>query len=61
MEMEINVTNNKIFTQLYLKNKSNKKKKIIIHHFPVRSKPHERIDLLNTANVNIYQTKKVFQ
>ena len=24
----------------------------------VKSKPHERIDLLITASVNIYQTKK---
>ena len=29
----------------------------IIHHFLVKSKPHERIDLLITASVNIYQTK----
>ena len=28
-----------------------------MHHFPVKSKPHERIDLLNTASVNTYQTK----
>ena len=33
----------------------------IIYHFLVKSKPHERIDLLITASVNIYQTKKVFQ
>ena len=36
----------------------------IIYHFLVESKPHERIDLLITASMNIYQTKKekkVFQ
>ena len=30
-----------------------------IYHFLVESKPHERIDLLITASVDIYQTKKV--
>ena len=30
----------------------------IIYHFLVESKPHERIDLLITASVNIYQKKK---
>ena len=29
-----------------------------MHHFLVKSKPHEKIDLLITASVNIYQTKK---
>ena len=29
----------------------------IIYHFLVKSKPHERIDLMITASVNIYQTK----
>ena len=42
MEMEINVCNNKNFTD----------------HFLVEIKPHERIDLLITASMNIYQTKK---
>ena len=56
MEMEINVINNKIFTNL-LKNKS-KRKRNFIYHFLVKSKPHERIDLLITACVNIYQKKK---
>ena len=59
MEMEINVINNKIFTKLYLKIRV--KGKEISYHFLVKSKPHERIDLLITASVNIYQTKKVFQ
>ena len=54
--MEINVINNKIFTNL-LKNKS-KRKRNFIYHFLVKSKPHERIDLLITACVNIYQKKK---
>ena len=30
----------------------------MIYHFQVESKPHEEIDLLITASVNIYQTKK---
>ena len=30
----------------------------IIYHFLVESKPHERIDLLITATMNIYQKKK---
>ena len=30
----------------------------MIYHFQVESKPHERIDLLITASVNIYQKKK---
>ena len=54
MEMEINVINNKIFTKLYLKIRVRGK---ISYHFLVKSKPHERIDLLITASVNIYQTK----
>ena len=59
MKMEINVINNKIFTKLYLKIRV--KGKEISYHFLVKSKPHERIDLLITASVNIYQTKKVSQ
>ena len=59
MEMEINVINNRIFTKLF-KNKSKRKTNFIIYHFLVKSKPHERIDLLITASVNIYRTKKVF-
>ena len=43
-------------------NKSKRKRKFIIYHFLVERKAHERIDLLITASVNIYQTKKnVFQ
>ena len=30
----------------------------MIHHFLVESKPHERIDLLITTSVTIYQTKE---
>ena len=45
------------FHKIIVKNKSNKKK-FITYHFLVKSKPHERIDLLITASVNIYQTKK---
>ena len=29
-----------------------------MYHFLVESKPHERIDVLITASVNIYHTKK---
>ena len=32
-----------------------------MYHFLVKSKPHERIDLLITASVNIYQAKKILQ
>ena len=56
MEMEINVINDKIFTKLYLKIRV-RKRNFIIYHFLVKSKLHERIDLLITASVNIYQTK----
>ena len=56
MEMEINVIHNKIFTKLYLKIRVGKKN-IIFYHFLVKSKPHERTDILITASVNIYQTK----
>ena len=31
----------------------------MIYHFLVENKPHERIDLLITASMNIYQKKKV--
>ena len=59
IKIEINVINNKIFTKLYLKIRV--KGKEISYHFLVKSKPHERTDLLITANVNIYQTKNIFQ
>ena len=32
----------------------------MVYHFLVKSKPYERIDLLITATVNIYQTKKKY-
>ena len=57
MEIEINVINNKLFTKLYL-NKSKRKRNSIIYHFLVKSKPHQTTELLTTASVNIYQTKK---
>ena len=50
MEKKIIVINNK--------NKRKRKRKFRIYHFLVESKPHEGIDLLITASVNIYQTKK---
>ena len=34
------------------------KRNFIIYNFLVESKPHERIDLLIIASMNIYQTKK---
>ena len=40
------------------KNKSKRKRNFIIYYFLVDSKPHERIDLLIRASVNVYQTKK---
>ena len=46
------------FSQNIFKYKS-KRKINFIYHFLVESKPHERIDLLITASVNIYPTKKV--
>ena len=58
IEIEMNVINNKIFTKLYLKSMSKRKINFIIYHFLVKSKPLERINLLITASVNIYQTKK---
>ena len=46
------------FSQNIFKNKSKRKRNFIIYHFLVECKPHERIDLLIGASVNIYQTKK---
>ena len=57
MEIETNVINNNIFKKIIFKNKSKRERNFIIYHFLVKSKPHERIDLLITASVNIYQTK----
>ena len=54
-EMEISVINN--FHKILSKNKS-KRKRNFIYHFPVKSKPRERIDLLIITRVNIYQTKQ---
>ena len=45
-------------TQTPFKNKSKRKRNFIIYYFLVESKPNEIIDLLITASVNIYQTKK---
>ena len=47
-----------------VKSKSKRKRNFIIYHFLGESKPYERIDLMITASINIYQTKKekkVFQ
>ena len=53
----MNVINNKMFTKTIFKNKS-KRKRNFIYHFLVERKPHEKINLLIAASVNIYQTKK---
>ena len=58
IEMEINVINNTKIHKIVFPNKSKRKRNFIIYHFLVESKPHERIDLLITASMNIYQTKK---
>ena len=50
--LEIKFSQKNIF-----KNKS-KRKRNFIYHFLVESKPHEKINLLIAASVNIYQTKK---
>ena len=55
MEMEINVINNTKCSQNYSGNKSKRKRNFIIYHFLVKTKPHERIDLLIITSVNIYQ------
>ena len=55
-ENELNIINNKNSIKLYLKIRVRGKE--ISYHFQVESKPHERIDLLITASMNIYQTKK---
>ena len=46
------------FSQNIFKNKSKRKRNFIINHFLAESKPHERIDLLIAASVNIYQKRK---
>ena len=53
--MEINIINYKNFTKFHLKLRARGKE---IYHFLVESKPHEKIDLLITASMNICQTKK---
>ena len=59
MKMEINVINsNEIFTKI-VKNQNKRKRNFIIYHFLAKSNPHERIDLLITTSVHIYQTKKI--
>ena len=46
------------FSQNIFKNKSKRKRNFIICHFLVESKPNGRIDLLITASMNIYETRK---
>ena len=52
--------NNNNLHKIYLKIRV-RGKGTYIYHFLVESKPHERINLLITVRVKIYQTKKVFQ
>ena len=47
-------------SQNIFKNNSKRKRNSIIYHFVVERNPHERIDLLIRANVNIYQAKKTY-
>ena len=51
MEMKMSLV--KEIHKMLFKNKSKRKWNFILHHFLVKSKPHERIDLLITANMNI--------
>ena len=46
------------FSKNIFENKSKRKIILIIYHFLVKRKAHERIDLLITAIVNIYQIKR---
>ena len=46
------------FHKIKVKDKSKRKRNLIIYHFLVKSKSHERVHLLITTRVNIYQTKK---
>ena len=52
IEMEISFINNKVFKNLWLKIRVREKE--ISYHFLVESKPHEKMDLLIKATVNIY-------
>ena len=52
IEMEISFINNKVFINLCLKIRVREKE--ISYHFLVESKPHEKMDLLIKATVNIY-------
>ena len=48
----------KIFTKNIFINKSKQKRNLTKFNFLVGSKLYERIDLLITGSINIYQTKK---
>ena len=60
MEMEREMSLIIRVSQFFFKNKSKRITNFIICHFLVESKPYERIDLLITASINIYQTKKKY-
>ena len=56
--MQRNDISDKIFTKNIFINKSKQKRNLTKFNFLVGSKLYERIDLLITGSINIYQTKK---
>ena len=56
--LNFNFTIIKNFHKIIFKSKIKMKRNFIIYHFLVKSKPHEITDLLITACVKVYQTKK---
>ena len=54
----MNDISDKIFTKNIFINKSKLKRNLTKFNFLVGSKLYERIDLLITGSINIYQTKK---
>ena len=54
----MNDISDKIFTKNIFINKSKQKRNLTKFNFLVGSKLYERIDLLITGSINIYQTKK---
>ena len=54
----MNEISDKIFTKNIFINKSKQKRNLTKFNFLVGSKLYERIDLLITGSINIYQTKK---
>ena len=54
----MNDISDKIFTKNIFINKTKQKRNLTKFNFLVGSKLYERIDLLITGSINIYQTKK---